>query len=204
MNIKRALISVWDKRRVAEFAKALSERKVEIFATSGTAAYLRSCGVNAKEISEITGFSEMLQGNVKTIHPKIFAAVLMNLFEEDYLRLLKEMNIEPFDLVAVNLRPFQLDDSLDEERILKNIDVGGVALLRAAAKNYRNVVTLCDPEDYDAVIESIDRCGDVELQKRRLLCVKAFLTCQKYDESVIRVLCDLFAVDPEQLKRNWI
>ncbi|WP_041076785.1 IMP cyclohydrolase [Thermotoga caldifontis] len=204
MNIKRALISVWDKRRVAEFAKALSERKVEIFATSGTAAYLRSCGVNAKEISEITGFSEMLQGNVKTIHPKIFAAVLMNLFEEDYLRLLKEMNIEPFDLVAVNLRPFQLDDSLDEERILKSIDVGGVALLRAAAKNYRNVVTLCDPEDYDAVIESIDRCGDVELQKRRLLCVKAFLTCQKYDESVIRVLCDLFAVDPEQLKRNWI
>jgi len=204
VNIKRALISVWDKRRVAEFAKALSERKVEIFATSGTAAYLRSCGVNAKEISEITGFSEMLQGNVKTIHPKIFAAVLMNLFEEDYLRLLKEMNIEPFDLVAVNLRPFQLDDSLDEERILKNIDVGGVALLRAAAKNYRNVVTLCDPEDYDAVIESIDRCGDVELQKRRLLCVKAFLTCQKYDESVIRVLCDLFAVDPEQLKRNWI
>lgn len=204
MNIKRALISVWDKKRVVEFAKALSERGVEIFATSGTAAYLRSCGVKAKEISEITGFSEMLQGNVKTIHPKIFAAVLTNLFGEDYLRLLKEMNIEPFDLVVVNLRPFQLDDSFDEERILKNIDIGGVALLRAAAKNYRNVVTLCDPEDYDAVIESIDKCGDVELQKRRFLCVKAFLTCQKYDESVIRVLCDLFAVDLEQLKRKLI
>jgi len=202
VNIKRALISVWDKTNVAQFAKALSERGVKIFATSGTAEHLRSHGINVEDISEVTGFPEMLEGNIKSIHPKIFAAILMSLFEEDNLKLPEGLNVEPFDLVVVNPRPFQLGDGLDEERILKNVDIGGIAMLRAAAKNYKNVVPVCDPEDYDMVVESIDICGDVELQKRRLLCAKAFLFCQRYDESVFKTLCDLFAIDAAELKRR--
>lgn len=202
MNIKRALISVWDKTNIAWFARALSERGVHISATLGTATYLRSQGINVEEISEITGYSETLEGNIKSIHPKVFAAILMNLIEEEHVRLRELFGVEPFDMVVVNPRPFQIDDTLDEQHILRSIDVGGIAMLRAAAKNYRNVVPVCDPKDYDMIIESIDKCGDVELQKRRYLCVKAFLFCHRYDENVFRTLCDLFAIDEAELRKG--
>lgn len=202
MNIKRALFSVWDKTNIAQFARALMERGVKIVATPGTARYLKSQRIDAEEIGEITGVSETLQESIKSIHPKIFAAILMNLSDENHAHVLKDLGVEPFDLVVVNLRPFQLNDSLDEEQILRNIDIGGVALLRAAAKNYKNVVPVCDPKDYGMIIESIDECGDVELQKRRFLCAKAFLFCQKYDEKVFRTLCDLFALDESELRKG--
>lgn len=202
MNIKRALFSVWDKTNIAQFAKALIERGVKIVATSGTVRYLQSQRIEVEEISEITGFSEMFQESIKSIHPKIFAAILMNLSDENHVHVLKDLGVEPFDLVVVNLRPFQLNDSLDEEQILRNIDIGGVALLRAAAKNYKNVVPVCDPKDYGTIIESIDKCGDVELQKRRFLCAKAFLFCHKYDENVFKFLCDLFALDELKLRKG--
>ncbi|MGC8902368.1 MAG: IMP cyclohydrolase [Fervidobacterium sp.] len=195
MNIKRALISVSDKTNLVEFAKALSERGVEIISTGGTTKTLLNAGILVKQVSEVTDFPEILGGRVKTLHPKIFGGILADLSDKTHVKHLKDNEIEPIDLVVVNLYPFDevQKKTRDEDVLIENIDIGGVALLRAAAKNHRNVVVVCDPSDYDKVIKSIDSCGDVQLHDRRMFALKAFYHTMKYDATIHRVLSELFA-----------
>lgn len=195
LNIKKVLMSVWDKTGLLDFARELSKRGVSILATHGTSIFLKENGISVEEVEQLTGYHELLDGRVKTLHPKIFAAVLAKPSKKEHLQQLYELGVQPIDMVVVNLRP--LVQSFDEKELLESIDIGGVALLRAAAKNYRDVVPVCDYKDYTIVVESIDRCGDVVLQQRRKLCVKAFLLCSEYDMIVHKRISELFAVDPD-------
>jgi len=195
LNIKRALISVWDKIGLVDFAKELCRKGVSIVATHGTYNFLRSNGIDASEVEQLTGYHELLDGRVKTLHPKIFAAVLAKLSNPEHLQQLYELGVQPIDMVVVNLRP--LAKVSDEKSLLESIDIGGLALLRAAAKNYRDVVPVCDHNDYATILESLDQCGDVVLQQRRRLCAKAFSLCGEYDLAVYKAVCELFAIGPE-------
>lgn len=195
MNIKRALISVSDKTGVVEFAKELHARGVEIISTGGTAKLLADAGIPVKQVSEVTGFPEILGGRVKTLHPFIFGAILANLDEQSHIADLEEHSIVPIDMVVVNLYPFEevQKQTRDEDTLIENIDIGGVALLRAAAKNHRNVVVVCDPNDYQKIIKLIDSCGDIPLHDRRMFALKAFYYTMKYDATIHKVLSELFA-----------
>ncbi|ABR31390.1 IMP cyclohydrolase [Thermosipho melanesiensis] len=195
MNIKRALISVSNKSRIVDFAKKLEEFGVEIISTGGTAKLLEENGIRVKRVSKITGFPEILGGRVKTLHPKIFGAILAKFDNKEHLRDLSENDIVPIDMVVVNLYPFEkvAKETRNEETLIENIDIGGVSLLRAAAKNYRDVVVISDPEDYEKVIRSLEECGDVPLQKRRIFALKAFYRTMKYDAEIHSVLSELFA-----------
>lgn len=195
MNIKRALISVSDKTGIVEFAKKLSERGVDIISTGGTASLFQKEGIPVKQVSEVTGFPEILGGRVKTLHPKIFGGILVDLSNKRHVKDLQDNLIESIDMVVVNLYPFDevQKRTRDEDTLIENIDIGGVALLRASAKNHRNVVVVCDPTDYDKIISSIDLCGDVPLHDRRILALKAFYYTMKYDSTIHKVLSELFA-----------
>ncbi len=195
MNIKRALISVSDKTGIVEFATELSKRGVEIISTGGTAKLLSDAGIPVKQVSEVTGFPEILGGRVKTLHPFIFGGILANFDKKSHVADLKAHSIEPIDLVVVNLYPFEevQKQTRDEDVLIENIDIGGVALLRASAKNHRNVVVVCDPGDYKKVINSLDFCGDVPLHDRRMFALKAFYYTMKYDSTIHKVLSELFA-----------
>ncbi|OOC46103.1 IMP cyclohydrolase [Thermosipho sp. 1223] len=195
MNIKRALISVSDKRGIVEFSKKLREFNVEIISTGGTAKLLEENGISVKKVSEITGFPEILGGRVKTLHPKIFGAILARFDNKEHLNDLAKNDIMPIDMVVVNLYPFEevAKRTRNEEKLIENIDIGGVALLRAAAKNYRDVVVISDPDDYGKVIKSLEECGDVPLQKRRIFALKAFYRTMRYDSEIHSVLSELFA-----------
>ncbi|AMW33096.1 phosphoribosylaminoimidazolecarboxamide formyltransferase / IMP cyclohydrolase [Fervidobacterium changbaicum] len=195
MNIKRALISVSDKTGIVEFAKELHNRGVEIISTGGTAKLLSDSGIPVKQVSEVTGFPEILGGRVKTLHPFIFGAILANYDEQSHIADLEEHSISPIDMVVVNLYPFEevQKQTRDEDTLIENIDIGGVALLRAAAKNHRNVVVVCDPADYPKVIKLLDSCGDVPLHDRRMFALKAFYYTMKYDSTIHKVLSELFA-----------
>ncbi|SHH21255.1 IMP cyclohydrolase [Thermosipho atlanticus] len=195
MNIKRALISVSDKRGIIEFAKKLQERGVEIISTGGTANFLEKNGIKVMKVSELTGFPEILDGRVKTLHPKIFGAILAKFGNKQHMKDLEDNNIKFIDMVVVNLSPFEekAKKTRNEEKLIECIDIGGVALLRAAAKNYRDVVVLSDPDDYEKVIKSLDDCGDVTLHMRRIFALKAFYRTMKYDAEIHSVLSELFA-----------
>ena len=195
MNIKRVLISVSDKTGIIEFAKELADRGIELISTGGTAKLLSDAGIKVSQVSQVTGFPEILGGRVKTLHPKIFGGVLADLEEKSHVQDLQENEITPIDMVVVNLYPFDEVEKTTrvEDVLIENIDIGGVALLRASAKNHRNVVVVCDPADYPKIIKSLDFCGDVTLQDRRMFALKAFYYTMKYDATIHRVLSELFA-----------
>lgn len=195
MNVKRALISVSDKKGIVEFAKNLQQRNVEIISTGGTANYLEKQGIKVTKVSELTGFPEILDGRVKTLHPKIFGAILAKFGNQKHMKDLIDNDIKFIDMVVVNLSPFEeiAKKSRNEEKLIDYIDIGGVALLRAAAKNYRDVIVLTDPDDYEKVIKSLDECGDVTLHMRRIFALKAFYRTMKYDAEIHSVLSELFA-----------
>lgn len=195
MNIKRALISVSDKRGIVEFTRELRKRDVEIISTDGTANFLENEGIKVTKVSELTGYPEILEGRVKTLHPKIFGAILAKYGNRKHMKELQENDIKFIDLVVVNLSPFEeiAKNTRNEEKLIEYIDIGGVALLRAAAKNYRDVVVLTDPDDYEKVIKSLDECGDVTLHMRRIFALKAFYRTMKYDAEIHSVLSELFA-----------
>ncbi len=176
------------------FAKALSSIGVELIATQGTASFLADHGILVKSINEFTNSADLLDGLIKTIHPKIFAAVLAK-STEDHFAQLRELGMQPIDMVVVNLRPVDYKATTDEKALLENIDIGGVALLRAAAKNYRNVVPVCDYADFQEILDSVDKCGDVTLYLRRKLCIKALKKCAEYDLHVSEILSQLFAIE---------
>ena len=180
----RALFSVSDKTGVAEFASSLVSLGWEIIATGGTMRLLREAGIKVINISEITGFPEICDGRVKTLHPKVHGALLGRRDLESHRRELKENGIEYIDLVCVNLYPFKQTISKPDvtmEDAVENIDIGGPSMLRSAAKNWKDVTVVCDPSDYDAVIGEIKSAGNTTPETRLRLSAKAYTHTAEYD-----------------------
>ncbi|WP_343208198.1 bifunctional phosphoribosylaminoimidazolecarboxamide formyltransferase/IMP cyclohydrolase [Anaerolentibacter hominis] len=183
----RALISVSDKTGIVEFAKNLSSLGVEIISTGGTYSKLTSEGVEAMEISELTGFPECLDGRVKTLHPIVHAGLLAMRSNPEHMKQLKELNIEPIDFVIVNLYPFKqtiLKDGVTRDDAVENIDIGGPTMLRAAAKNYQDVAVVTDPADYEKVLEELKENGKVSLDTKFYLMEKVFIHTSNYDTMI--------------------
>ena len=186
----RALISVYDKSGVAEFARSLAELGFEIVSSGGTAAALGDAGVTVTKVEDVTGFPELLDGRVKTLHPRIHAGILARRDREEDLAALAEHDIEPFDLVCLNLYPFELAvdrPELDEPELIAMIDVGGPAMLRAAAKNFASVTVVARARDYDEVLGEL-RAGDgaTTPELRRRLAAIAFARSAAYEAAIAR------------------
>ncbi|MCX8163326.1 MAG: bifunctional phosphoribosylaminoimidazolecarboxamide formyltransferase/IMP cyclohydrolase [Candidatus Micrarchaeota archaeon] len=190
MKIKTALISVYDKTGIIELAQMLHHYKVEIIATSGTAQMLKKVDIPTIEISKYTKYPEIFGGRVKTIHPKIFGGILLRRDNSEDLKTAKKLKIKPIDLVIVNLYPFEKvisQKDITEEKIIENIDIGGVTLIRAAAKNYKYVTVLVDPEDYKGFMEDFEQNkGKISESKRYKLMIKAFERTSHYDWAISR------------------
>lgn len=197
MTVKRALISVSDKSGIVDFAIKLHEMGIQIVATGGTAELLKE-SVPVITVSSVTKFPEMLDGRVKTLHPNIHAAILAKRIPE-HLRQLEEHKIMHIDLVVVNLYPFQktIEESDDLEKALENIDIGGVALIRSAAKNYQDVVVVVNPSRYAEIIEELEEGGDISKTTRERLAVEAFLHTAEYDDAISRFLQKKFICSEE-------
>jgi phosphoribosylaminoimidazolecarboxamide formyltransferase/IMP cyclohydrolase len=183
--IKRALLSVSDKTGIAEFAKALNELGVEIISTGGTAQALRDAEIDVREVSEITEFPEMMDGRVKTLHPKIHGAFLALRDNEEHVAAMKKHDIEPIDLVVVNLYPFEEtvdDESVTLEEAIEQIDIGGPAMIRSASKNWRDVLVVTDTRLYEKVLEELKETGGaVSLATRQTFAALAFTHTAHYD-----------------------
>jgi len=182
--IKRALISVSDKTGIIEFAKGLEKLGVEIISTGGTAKALRDAEVKVTNVSDVTGFPECLDGRVKTLHPKIHGGLLAIRDNQEHMKQLKDLGIEPIDMVVINLYPFKKTiekEGVSLEEAIENIDIGGPTMLRAAAKNYRDVAVITDPADYDKVLAEISKSGEVSPETKFLLAYKVFEHTCHYD-----------------------
>jgi len=184
MAVERALISVFDKSGVLQLAKRLAALDIEILSTGGTAKLLRESGLAVTDVSEFTGWPEMLGGRVKTLHPKVHGGLLFrrNLAEDQ--REAAAHGIRPIDLVVVNLYPFEATAAkagLTAEELVENIDIGGPTMLRSAAKNWESVTVLTDPADYDRVADELERNRDTALSTRLSLARKVFATTSRYD-----------------------
>lgn len=183
--IKRALISVSDKNRLIELATALSASGVQIVSTGSTCNTIRDAGIDVTEVSEVTGFPESLDGRVKTLHPAIHGGILADRRYDSHVDQLAELGIEPFDLIVVNLYPFAatVASGAPAASVIENIDIGGPAMVRAAAKNHHNVAIVVDPSDYGTVIDSVTS-GGLTLAQRRVLAGRAFAHTAGYDAAV--------------------
>lgn len=185
--IRRALISVFDKTGLAELAQGLHDAGVEIVSTGSTASRIAAAGVPVIEVSEITGFPECLDGRVKTLHPRIHAGILADRRLEDHRRQLTELEVEPFDLVVVNLYPFAetVASGASEEEIVEKIDIGGPSMVRAAAKNHASVAVVVDPLRYSETVAAAKN-GGFTLGQRKRLAALAFAHTAAYDTAVAR------------------
>jgi phosphoribosylaminoimidazolecarboxamide formyltransferase/IMP cyclohydrolase len=184
------LISVSDKTGVTDFAKALEALGAEILSTGGTAKTLAESGVGVRGVSEVTGFPECLDGRVKTLHPAVHGGILAMRGREEHMRQLASLGIETIDLVAINLYPFKetiLKPGVTREEAVENIDIGGPAMLRSAAKNSDDVIVLCDPADYERVLSEL-RSGGVSGDTRRALALKVFEHTAAYDAMIAAYL----------------
>src|SRR6266849_1527822 len=184
MAVQRALISVFDKTGIVEFAKRLAARKIEILSTGGTAKLLREAGVRVREVSDFTGWPEMLGGRVKTLHPKVHGGLLFRRNHAEDKKQIAEHGIAPIDLVVVNLYPFEAmaaKAGLTAEDLIENIDIGGPAMLRSAAKNFESVTVVTDPADYERVAREIESARETSLATRLELARKVFATTSRYD-----------------------
>src|SRR5437868_2593248 len=199
MKIQRALISVSDKTGLAEFARELAALGVEIVSTGGTSALLKKEGIPTMDISELTGFPEMLDGRVKTLHPKVHGGLLYVRDNPDHQAAVRQHGIEPIDLVVVNLYSFEQTVSrpgVELHDAIENIDIGGPSMLRSAAKNHQSVTVVVDPVDYQAVAEQVRSTGNTTLELRRRLAAKVFARTAAYDASIADYLARSFAVEP--------
>jgi len=191
-KVRRALISVSDKAGIIDLAKGLEELGIEIISTGGTAQLLKSAEVKVKLISEVTGFPEILEGRVKTLHPLIFGGILAKRGDPLHQQEIKEQAIEPLDLVVVNLYPFLETISRKEVELaeaLENIDIGGPSLLRAAAKNYPDVAVVIDPQDYPLILAELGKNqGEISLATREQLATKVFEHTSFYDGVIAHYL----------------
>jgi len=187
MKVKRALISVSDKAGLVELAKGLQAAGVELVSTGGTLKALKEAGIPAQAVEEITHFPEMMDGRVKTVHPKIHAGILADRGNKEHLRQLKAQGIEPLDLVVVNLYPFKetvAKKGASWDEIVENIDIGGPAMVRAAAKNCGSVAVVVNPARYPEVLEAIRGGGEVSVALRQRLATEAFEHTAYYDALV--------------------
>jgi phosphoribosylaminoimidazolecarboxamide formyltransferase/IMP cyclohydrolase len=191
--IKRALISVSDKTGIVELAKELSSLGIEIISTGGTARVLNEAGLKVINISDITGFPECLDGRVKTLHPKVHGGLLAMRSNPSHMKQLKELGIETIDLVIINLYPFKktiLKEGVELEEAIENIDIGGPTMIRAAAKNYQDVVVVVDPQDYSDVLNELKTSGDISVETKFRLAYKVFEHTSHYDALIAKYLKD--------------
>lgn len=186
-HIQRVVISVTDKTGIVDFARQLHELGAEIVSTGGTARMIRESGTPVKDVAEVTGFPEMLDGRVKTLHPKISGGILAIRGRAEHMRALEEHGIQPVDMVVVNLYRFEevaakAGARLDE--LIENIDIGGPTMIRAAAKNYQDVAVVVSPADYPAIAGELQRNGELSLETKWSLARKAFRTTAAYDTAI--------------------
>ena len=191
MKIKRALLSVSDKTGIVELGKFLSNKGVEIISTGGTMKELREAGVPVTYVSDVTGFPEIMDGRVKTLNPKIHGAILAVRSNPEHMQALAEHNITPIDLVVVNLYPFRETISkpgVTEAEAIENIDIGGPAMVRASAKNFKDVVIVTYPRRYAQLMEMLDKDGDIDQRTRKELAFEAFSHTAEYDTMISEYL----------------
>ncbi|MFB3787015.1 MAG: hypothetical protein ACE15F_11680 [bacterium] len=189
--IHTAILSVFDKTGIAAFAEALFEQHVLLLSTGGTGKALAEAGISYQEVSAYTGSPEMLRGRVKTLHPRIHGGLLFKREDPAQAAEAEKYGIRPIDLVAVNLYPFEATIAkpgvtLDEAT--ENIDIGGPAMIRAAAKNFRSVTVITDPADYGMVLKEIRESGGISFELRHHLAAKAFQHTSKYDQAIAAYL----------------
>ena len=202
---KRALISVSDKTNIVEFAKGLEKHSFEVISTGGTYTHLKNNGVSCISIEDVTHFPEILEGRVKTLHPKIHGGLLSKRGNELHNKHVAENNIEYIDLVCVNLYPFEATvkkEGVSEEEIIENIDIGGPSMLRSAAKNFNDVAVVTDINDYEKVLEELEQ-GGISYETRRALAIKVFNTTASYDAAIANYFNKKDKLVPERLTLSY-
>ncbi len=185
--MKRALVSVSDKTGIVEFVEGLVNLGFEIISTGGTKRALEQAGLKPIGISDVTGFPEIMDGRVKTLHPKVHGGLLAVRSNPDHMNQLEELGIETIELVCVNLYPFKQTvqkEGVSHEEIIENIDIGGPSMLRSASKNYQSVTVVTDPSDYEKVLSEYKEFGDTTLETREALAAKVFRTTAQYDAMI--------------------
>ncbi len=205
-RIQRAILSVTDKTGLVDFARKLSALGVELISTGGTAKLLRDSGVTVKDISELTGFPEMLDGRVKTLHPKVHGGILHRREDPKHVAAVAEHGIAPIDMVVVNLYAFEktaAKPGVAFEELIENIDIGGPSMIRSAAKNFHDVAIVTSPSDYDAIADEVSRsAGTLSHETKWRLAQKAFATTAAYDSAIAstleRISADSFQSQPEK------
>lgn len=194
--IRRALLSVSDKSGLIEFARQIRRFGVELISTGGTAEALRHAGIEVREVSEVTGFPEMLDGRVKTLHPRIHGGILARRDDRAHLDALRQHDIEPLDLVVINLYPFEATiarEGVSVEEAIEQIDIGGPAMIRSAAKNHASVAVIISPEDYMIVLREMHRTnGALSHVTRQRLAQKAFARTARYDSTIAEYLAGVY------------
>ena len=204
VKVRRALISVSDKTGIVDFARGLERAGVEIVSTGGTSSALREAGIEVRDVSDLTGSPEILSGRVKTLHPRLHAALLAVRDDPEHMQTLEAEGIEPIDLVCVNLYPFERTvarQGVSEADAIENIDIGGPTMIRAAAKNHRSVVVVVQPESYDAVLAELEETGgSVSGATRHWLANEAFAFTARYDAAISR----WFGVRYEEFPEHWV
>ncbi|MBC8136215.1 MAG: bifunctional phosphoribosylaminoimidazolecarboxamide formyltransferase/IMP cyclohydrolase, partial [Fibrella sp.] len=196
--VRRALVSVSDKTGVVPFAQKLAALGAQIVSTGGTAKALADAGVAVVGISDLTGFPEMLEGRVKTLHPNVHGGILADRDKPEHLQTIAAHNIEPIDLVCVNLYPFAAtiaEPDVTLEDAIENIDIGGPAMVRSSAKNHNGVAIVTDPADYDVVLSEIETQGGITLATRQRLAAKAFAHTAAYDSMIADYLEKVYSSD---------
>lgn len=202
---KRALISVFDKDGVLDFAKFLVSKDVEIVSTGGTYRYLKENGIDVIEINEVTNFPEMLDGRVKTLHPLVHAGILAIRDNKEHMETLKSRDIHTIDYVVVNLYPFfeKVKEDLTFEEKVEFIDIGGPTMLRAAAKNFQDVVVISNKDDYKVVMEEIEANGEASLKTKKKLAGKVFNLMSAYDAAIANFMLEGEEEYPEYLSVSY-
>jgi phosphoribosylaminoimidazolecarboxamide formyltransferase/IMP cyclohydrolase len=201
----RVLISVTDKTGVSEFARGLADLGADLISTGGTARLLRENGIPVRDVGEVTGFPEILDGRVKTMHPKITGAILAVRANAGHVASLLEHGIEPIDMVVVNLYQFEkiaarADASLED--LIENIDIGGPTMIRSAAKNWQDVAIVTSPSDYQPILEELRALGNLSRETKWKLAKEAFHTTAEYDRAIstrLAQVADVSQVAPEIL-----
>ena len=191
MAIKRAVLSVSDKTGIVELAKFLNSIGVEIISTGGTMKAIRDAGVPVTYVSDYTGFPEMMDGRVKTLNPKIHGGILAIRSNPEHVKDMEKNGIKPIDLVVVNLYPFRetiAKPNVTEQEAIENIDIGGPCMVRAAAKNFRDVIVITNPSRYSSLIAMLSQHGDADLRTRKILAKEAFAHTSSYDAAITAYL----------------
>jgi phosphoribosylaminoimidazolecarboxamide formyltransferase / IMP cyclohydrolase len=207
VRIRRALLSVSDKRGLVEFARGLAQLGVEIVSTGGTARELAAEGIETRPVEDYTGFPEILDGRVKTLNPRIYAGLLAVRSDDAHVETLNEHSVDPIDLVCVNLYPFERVSGLrgaEETEVIENIDIGGPALIRAAAKNHAFSAVVVTPESYDALLAELEGSeGRLSLRTRQSLAMEAFAYTARYDAAIARWFAEREGDFPAQYTRSF-